>query len=580
MNDLKTKIKKQIFDNLESSFGKLKEEEKTLLEKAFDWIEIYHKNQKRLSNEPFINHPLRTALTVSLMKLDLNSIISALLHDIVEDAGVSLEEIKKEFGEEVAFLVQGVTKISAMKYKGDFSDEEAESFRNMVLAMSRDLRVILIKLADRLDNLKTLWALNKEKQKIKALQTLDIFAPLAYRLGLSKIGAQLEDLSFPYAYPEEYKLTKTLSGKRQKELEKYLKKLVPEIENELKKNNLKPLEIKYRTKHLYSIWRKLKKEDMDINRVYDLVAIRIIFKTIEECYSALGLIHQYFKPVPNRFKDYIALPKPNGYRSLHTTVFTKEGRYLEIQIRTLEMEEEAEWGIAAHWFYQTLKDSKIYKKRKEFKMPKHLYWLNQLRNWQSSFSSSKDFLEAFKIDFLKDRIFVLTPKGDIIDLPEGATPIDFAYQIHTEIGNHALSAKVNDKIVPLDYKLKSGEVVEIITNKQKHPSPSWLEFVKMADTKKKIQQALKEKKVLPLFPKKNFDCRLEIIAQDKIGLLDLISKIIAKQNINILEHGGKTLKNKAYLSFKLKIKYFSHLENLIKNLKQLKEIKEIKVDYR
>lgn len=580
MNEIKKKIKKQIIENLESCFEKLAEEEMSLLEKAIEWIEIYHKDQKRLSNEPFINHPLRTALTVSSMKLDLKSVIAALLHDIIEDGGVSLEEIKKQFGEEVAFLVSGVTKIGAMKYKGEYSDEEAESFRNMVLAMSRDLRVILIKLADRLDNLKTLWAMDKEKQKIKALQTLDIYAPLAYRLGLSKIGAQLEDLSFPYAYPEEYKLTKTLSGKRQKELEKYLQKLVPEIKNNLIKNNLKPLEIKSRAKHLYSIWRKLKKEDMDINRVYDLVAIRIIFNTVEECYSALGFIHQYFKPVPNRFKDYIALPKPNGYRSLHTTVFTKEGRYLEIQIRTKEMEEEAEWGIAAHWFYQTLKDSKIYKKRKEFKMPKHLLWLNQLRNWQSTFTSSKDFLEAFKIDFLKDRIFVLTPKGDIIDLPEGATPIDFAYQIHTEIGNHAAQAKINDKIVPLDYKLKSGEVVEIITQKQKHPSPSWLEFVKMADTKKKIQQALKEKKILPLFPKKNFTCRLEIIAVDKVGLLDLISKIIAKQDINIIEHGGKTLKNKAFLNFKLKVKYYSHLENLLKSLKQLKEVKEIKLDPR
>ncbi len=513
------------------------------------------------------------------MKLDTNSVVAALLHDIIEDGGVSYQELKKEFGEEIAFLVQGVTKISALKYKQEITDEEAESFRNMVLAMSRDLRVILIKLADRLDNLKTLWALNKEKQKIKALQTLDVYAPLAYRLGLSKIGAQLEDLAFPYAYPEEYKLTKLLSGKRQKELEKYLQKLVPEIEHELKKNGVNPLDIKYRAKHLYSIWRKLKKEDMDINRVYDLVAIRIIFPTIEDCYSALGIIHQYFKPVPNRFKDYIALPKPNGYRSLHTTVFTKEGRYLEIQIRTKEMDEEAEWGIAAHWFYQTLKNSKLYHKRKVFKVPKHLYWLNQLKNWQSSFTSPKDFLEAFKVDFLKDRIFVLTPKGDILDLPEGATPIDFAYQIHTEIGNHAISAKVNDKIVPLDYKLKSGDVVEIITQKNKLPSPSWLEFVKMADTRKKIQQALKAKKILPNEPKKNFTCRLEVIAEDKIGLLDLISKMIAKQNINIAEHSGKTLKNKAFLSFKLQVKYFSHLQNLIKSLQKLKEVKEIKTDY-
>jgi len=579
MNGQKNKIKNQIIENINSFISQLEEKDKEMLEKAFDWIEIYHQNQKRLSGEPFVYHPLRTALTVSLWRLDLNSIIAALLHDIIEDGGVSFNEIKKNFNEEVAFLVSGVTKISGLNYKKASSDEEAENFRNMIFATSKDLRVILIKLADRLDNLKTLWALDKEKQKTKALQTLEIFAPLAYRLGLTNIGAQLEDLAFPYAYPEEYKLTKTLSGKRQKELENYLKKLVPQIEEELKNNNLYPVSIKYRAKHLYSIWRKLQKEEMDIKKIYDLVAIRIIFKTVEECYSALGVVHHYFKPVPSRFKDYIALPKPNGYQSLHTTVFTKEGRMLEIQIRTQQMEEEAEWGIAAHWFYQTLKDTKLYKKRKTFKMPRNLCWLNQLKEWQKSFTSSRDFLEAVKIDFLKDRIFVLTPKGDIIDLPEGATPVDFAYQIHTEIGNHIAFCKVNDQIVPLDYKLRSGEVVEIITNKNKHPSPSWLEFVKMADTKKKIQQVLKNIKILPETPKKNFTCKLEIIAEDKIGLLDDILNIVAKQQINILEHKGKTLKNKALLSFKLKVKYFSHLESLLKNLKKIKEIKEIKTEY-
>ncbi|HPC31211.1 MAG TPA: RelA/SpoT family protein [Candidatus Paceibacterota bacterium] len=580
MNNQKNKIKKQIVENLELNFGKLEEKDKELLKKAFEWVETYHSNQKRLTGESFINHPLRVALTLSLMKLDINSVIGGLLHDIIEDGGVELISLKKNFNEEIAFLVQGVTKISSLNYKETFSDEEAENFRNMILSMSKDLRVILIKLADRLDNLKTLWVLDKKTQKIKALQTLEILAPIAYRLGLTKIGAQLEDLSFPYAYPQEYRLTKTLSGKRQKELENYLKKIVPLIEKELKDNNLKPINIKYRAKHLYSIWRKLQKEDMDITRIYDLVAIRIIFQTVEECYSALGVIHQYYKPVPNRFKDYIALPKPNGYRSLHTTVFTKEGKVLEIQIRTQEMDEEAEWGIAGYWFYQLLKDSKIYKKRKGFQIPRHLNWLNQIKKWKDSFSTSRDFLEAVKIDFFKNRIFVLTPKGDIIDLPEGATPIDFAYQIHSEIGNHAIGAKVNDKIVPLDYKLQSGEVVEIITQKNKLPSPSWLEFVKMTDTKKKVQQTLKKTKILPLQSKKNFICRLEILAENKVGLLDLVSNLIAKQNINIIELNGKTIKNKAFLTFKLKIKYFSHLETLLKHLKQLKEIKEIKVDYR
>lgn len=492
MNSLKNQIIKQL--------EPLSKEEKELLEKAFDFSEEAHRNQLRQSGEPFINHPLRVALTVSKMKLGVNAVISSLLHDVVEDTEIPLEEIAKNFNSEVAFLVQALTKINKIKYQEEVTEEALEAtkenFRNMILAMAKDLRVILIKLADRLDNMKTLWALPLSKQKTKASETLDIFAPLAYRLGLTDIGAQLEDLSFPYVYSEEYKLTRKIVGKRQVQLEQYLKTLVPLVEQKLKENHLNPLQIKYRAKHLYSIWRKLQKEDMDIKRVYDLVAMRIILPKTEDCYAALGIIHQMWKPVPGRFKDYIALPKPNGYRSLHTTVFAEEGHLVEIQIRTKEMDEEAEWGIASHWMYEVHKDTKKYKKKKQFIPPKNFYWIKQLQEWQKKFYNSPQFLESLKIDFFKDRIFVLTPKGDIIDLPEGATPIDFAYQVHTEIGNQASGAKVNGKLVPLNYHLKSGEVVEILLQKGKLPSSSWLGFVKMSETKKKIEEVLRRKKLL------------------------------------------------------------------------------------
>jgi len=490
-------LKAQIIDNLEDIIS---DKEKDLLEKAFLFIEKDHETKLRKTGEPFINHPLRVALILSQMKLGVDAIIAGLLHDVVEDTEFSLQTIKSEFNEEVAFLVQSLTKISKIKYIKDQekkeTDSEKENFRNMILAMAKDLRVILIKLADRLDNMKSFWVFDLEKQKRKASESLEIFAPLAYRLGLTDIGAQLEDLAFPYVYPEKYKLTRKIVGRKREELENYLKTIVPLVEEQLKKNNLLPLKIKYRAKHLYSIWRKLQKEDMDIKRVHDLVAMRIIMPKTEDCYAALGIIHQMWKPVPQRFKDYIALPKPNGYQSLHTTVFAENGRMVEIQIRTKEMDEEAEWGIAAHWVYGAIKETKGYKKKKTFIPPKNFYWIKQLQEWQKRFYNSQQFLESLKVDFFKDRIFVLTPKGDIIDLPEGATPIDFAYQVHTEIGNQAAGAKANGKLVPLNYNLKSGEVVEILTQKGKLPSSSWLEFVKMSETKKRIEEILRRKKLL------------------------------------------------------------------------------------
>jgi len=486
-------LQQKIIQNLD---GLASAKEMDLLEKSFEFAEKSHSEQKRESGEPFINHPLRVALTISQMKLGINAVIASVLHDVVEDCQIPLSEIKSQFNEEVAFLVSGLTKVNKIKYITDKKEDDAaekENFRNMILALAKDLRIILIKLADRLDNMKTLWSLDPNKKTKKSLETLEILAPLAYRLGMSDIGAQLEDSAFPYVYPEEYKLTRKIVGKRREELENYLQELIPLLQKKLEENNLNPQKIKFRTKHLYSIWRKLQKEDMDIKIIYDLVAMRIIMPNVEKCYGALGIIHQMWKPVPGRFKDYIALPKPNGYQSLHTAVFAKDGRIVEIQIRTPQMDEEAEWGIAAHWIYGFLKNSKGYKKRKKFSPPKNFYWINQLKDWQKKFYNSKEFLDSLKVDFFKDRIFVLTPKGDIIDLPDGATPIDFAYQIHTEVGDQAAGAKINGKLVPLDYKLQSGEVIEIIIKKRKLPSSSWLEFVKMSETRKKIQDALKGK---------------------------------------------------------------------------------------
>ncbi len=481
---LKQKILKSLPANISAK-------ELALVKKALSFAESAHQGQKRKTGEDFIHHPLRVALEISKMHLGTNSIVAAILHDVVEDCNVDLKQIKSEFNKEVAYLVQALTKVNALTYKEEI--REKENFRNIILAMAKDIRVVLIKLADRLDNMKTIWALPPSKQRKKSLETLEIFAPLAYRLGISDIGAQLEDLAFPYVYPKEYKDVKQIIGKRREELENYLKQLAPYLRRQLKKHNLSPLTIKFRTKHLYSIWRKLKKEDMDISRIYDLVAMRIIMSNIGECYEALGIIHQLWKPVPGRFKDYIAIPKPNGYQSIHTTVFAKEGRIVEIQLRTKKMDEEAEWGIAAHWLYDAQK-ANPQQKKKLFQPTKRLYWLKQLQEWQKKFYTSQEFLDSLKIDFFKDRIFVLTPKGDVIDLPDGATPIDFAYQIHTEIGHQARGAKVNGKIVPLDYKLKSGEVVEILTQKGKLPSPSWLEFVKMIEVKRKIQDILRKKK--------------------------------------------------------------------------------------
>lgn len=454
--------------------------------RAFNFAQNAHDGQKRKNGEPFFQHPTQVALILSEFNLDAPTIAAALLHDVVEDTGVTENEIKKEFGEEVAFLVSGVTKLEKISYSS--SERHIENLRKMILAMAKDLRVILIKLADRLHNMQTLAALPLAQQQKIARETMEIYAPLASRLGIRKIRNQLEDLSFQYLYPQEFIWTKKLAQPYITRGEAYLQKVRPLLLRELHKAGLNPESIDYRVKHYWSIYNKLLATDRDINKILDIIAIRIILPTIEECYMSMGIIHKLWHPLPGKIKDYISTPKPNGYQSLHTTVFCVDGRITEIQIRTSQMHANAEQGIAAHWFYEEAGKPD----QPNLKPSRKLIWVKQLQSWQAHLAGSKEFMESLKLDFFKNRIFVFTPKGDVIDLPEGATPIDFAYEIHSDIGNHCVGAKINGKMEPLDAALKSQDVVEIITNKSKKPSPNWMSFVKTAYARNKIKNFFKK----------------------------------------------------------------------------------------
>lgn len=463
------------------------------LRRAFILAKTAHASQSRHSGEPYFNHAYATAIKLIEWGLDAPTIVAGLLHDVVEDTPFSLEHIKKDFGEEIAFLVEGVTKLGHVKYRGE--EAHAENLRKMILALSQDLRVVLIKLADRLHNMKTLSVLPPQKQKRVALETYEIYAPLAYRLGMQDLAGELEDLAFPYLYPKEYRWLRTEVKEKYEERERYLRKVEPLLLKALEEGEIKIEKIDYRAKRYSSLWKKLKRYDMNLEQIYDLVAMRIIVHTIEDCYAALGIIHKLWPPLPGRIKDYIALPKPNGYQSIHTTVFCVDNRPTEFQIRTLKMHDEAENGIAAHWVYERAKDSSEYLERRPiFAAKKELAWVNQLREWQKEFPDSEDFLDSLKIDFFRDRIFVITPKGEVKDLPAGSTPVDFAYQIHSAIGDSCCGAKVNNHIVPLGYQLQSGDVVEILVQKSKKPSESWLKTVKTETAKKRIRSVLREKR--------------------------------------------------------------------------------------
>lgn len=471
---------------INSSPRTFSEKEKDLIKKAFDFSKQSHEGQKRKSGEPYFNHAFFTGFNLAKMNLDAETISAGLLHDVVEDAGVELEELKEMFGENIAFLVDGITKLGKIRYKGQ--ERHVENLRKMFLAMAEDIRVVLIKMADRLHNMETLQYLKPDRQVDNAIETLEIYAPIANRLEMGELKGKLEDLAFKYVYPKDYAYVVAKTKERMDGLKQYLEELTPKIEEGLIKEGIKVVSVNARTKHLYSLFKKLSTEEVsgDFNKVYDLAAMRIIVNTIEECYATLGAIHRNWKPLPGKIKDYIAIPKPNGYQSIHTTVFGPEGRIIEIQIRTVKMHEEAENGIAAHWAYaeQGKPEGGGFSNQKKYS------WIKQLKEWQNSITDSDEFMENLKIDFFKKRIFVFTPKGDVIDLPEGATPIDFAYAVHSDVGNHCAGAKVNEKMVALDRPLKNWDKVDIITARNKKPSEGWLDFAKTSHAKSKIRVAL------------------------------------------------------------------------------------------
>lgn len=454
-----------------------------MLERAYVFSAKAHKGTIRLSGEPYLIHPLEVAHTLARMNLDVPSVISGLLHDTIEDSYIEKEEIGKYFGADIAELVDGVTKISQIKIMPS-EDKRAQSMRKMILAMSKDIRVILVKLADRYHNMQTLNFMSPEKQVEIARETLDIYAPLAHRLGIEWLRGELEDLSFKYLNPVEYKAIVENIAKKKKERDAYIDEVKEILRHRLEEFQLKA-EVSGRAKRLYSIYRKMIQEELNIDELYDITAFRVMVDTVPECYEALGYIHALFKPIPGKFKDYIALPKANMYQSLHTSVIGPYGEKIEIQIRTREMHRLAEEGIAAHWKY---KEGKVFNPKED----KVFAWLRRILEWQKELTDSKEFMEIFKIDLFPDEVYVFTPKGDVKELPKGSTPIDFAYAIHSELGHRCIGAKVNGKLVSLKTVLKSGDTVDVTTSPTHKPSKDWLKFVVTSKAKTKIRQWIKE----------------------------------------------------------------------------------------
>ncbi len=464
---------------------------------ALEFARAAHHGQKRLSGEPYINHPLAVAETLKSWRLDETTIIAGLLHDTVEDGGATRDDLVKEFGEEVAQLVDGVTKITNIRLQGSIDEEFVENLRKMILVMASDLRVVFVKLADRLHNMQTLKYLPPQKQTENAKETLEIYAPLAERLGMGEIKGQLEDLAFPYLYPEEFTKLKKDSQNFYKSAEKYIQDFKSELLKLLLSKRV-AAQVDVRRKHLYSLWRKLQRPEIDgdLSKIYDLFAARVLVGTVEDCYLSLGAIHGAWHPVPYLgVSDFIANPKPNGYRSIHTKIFGPKGKIVEIQIRTHEMHEQAEMGLAAHWQYSAAKtagasDTKL--QSGQTTTSGKLIWIKQLVAWQKEMTNSQEYLDALKFDALQHRNLVFSPIGDVYDLPRGATPVDYAYAVHTKLGHQAAGAKVNGKMVPLNHKLVNGDVVEIIIDRKRvKPNPDWLSFVVTTTARHEISKALK-----------------------------------------------------------------------------------------
>ena len=464
-------------------------DELDIIVKAYDIAREAHKDQRRKSGEPYIIHPICVAIILAQLEMDKETIVAGILHDVVEDTMYTVEDITRLFGEEIALLVDGVTKLTQLNYKADKVERQAENLRKMFLAMAKDIRVILIKLADRLHNMRTLEFMKPEKQKEKARETMDIYSPIAHRLGISKVKVELDDLSLKYLEPEVYNdLSEKLDSLRV-ERETFIKEIVKDVSENIKDAGIEAT-IEGRTKHLFSIYRKMKNQNKTLDQIYDLFAVRIIVENDQQCYAALGVIHEMYKPIPGRFKDYIAMPKQNMYQSLHTTLIGPKGQPFEIQIRTYDMHRTAEYGIAAHWKYKEGIDGKESRDNEEAK----LTWLREILEWQHEMSDNKEFMSLLKsdLDLFSDSVYAFTPTGDVKNLPAGSTPIDFAYSIHSAVGNKMVGARVNGKLVTIDYQIQNGDRIEIITSQNsKGPSRDWLNIVKSTQAKNKINQWFK-----------------------------------------------------------------------------------------
>lgn len=463
----------------------------SMIEKAYKVASEAHEGQKRKSGEPYIIHPLCVAIILADLELDKETIVAGLLHDAVEDTWMTYEEVEKEFGSEVALLVDGVTKLGQLSYSADKVEVQAENLRKMFLAMAKDIRVILIKLADRLHNMRTLQYMRPEKQQEKARETMDIYAPIAMRLGISKIKVELDDLSLKYLKPDVYYDLVHKVALRKSEREQFVGAIVKEVKKHMDDANIKA-QVDGRVKHFFSIYKKMVNQDKTIDQIYDLFAVRILVDTVKDCYAALGVIHEMYKPIPGRFKDYIAMPKPNMYQSLHTTLIGLNGQPFEIQIRTYEMHRTAEYGIAAHWKYKESSDGKAPVGKSE---EEKLNWLRQILEWQRDMSDNKEFMSLLKndLDLFADSVYCFTPQGDVKTLPSGSTPVDFAYSVHSAVGNKMVGARVNGKLVPIEYEIKNGDRIEIITSQNSQgPSRDWLKLIKSTQAKNKINQWFKK----------------------------------------------------------------------------------------
>lgn len=484
-----------------------------LILKAYQYAKEHHGDQCRKSGEPYIIHPIQVAYTLAEIGLDEATICAALLHDVVEDTDVTNEDLIREFGKEIAEMVAGVTKLGKLQFTTS-EEQQVEDYRKMFLAMGKDIRVILIKLADRLHNMRTLKFLSRDRQIANARETMDLYAPLANRLGVYSLKWELEDLSFKYLYPEEFhELVAGLDKKREERLQ-FIEKIMADIRVELKKQKI-DAEVTGRAKHLYSIYRKMKRDNKTLDQIYDLFALRILVNSVKDCYAALGVVHEMYNPMPGRFKDYISVPKPNMYQSIHTTLLGEKGTPFEVQIRTWDMHRIAEYGIAAHWAY---KDASYSKKGKQnvIVTEDKLSWLRETLEWQKDMQDPQEFLNTLKTELFEDEVYVFTPKGKILVLPMGATPIDFAYSIHEEIGNHMVGCKINSKMMPIITKIQSGDIIEILTSDtQKGPSRDWLKFIKTTKAKSKIQAWFKREQ-----REENIDRGKELIEKEvkRIGM--------------------------------------------------------------